>query len=372
MEDRTYTSKIPLDTEFVNSYAELKKNLDAESSNFSYIVEHMPPAYSNTDAYIKNYVKKLNNDELKARADKLIELQNLKENNGLLEYMSEKNRGDFSHFRSQWHPLMWQAHEKENTKTVKIGEKIVNAGDLDFSIAESLELADSSRDPVTEYYDWIKVQDSIENNIYSQGTTIEEIDARNLFIDFMEHRETEIKRIADLYSASALNVNSPVQTLAQEKLKFTLFKLSELRRLRDKMKSTKSVPDKCKHQLEHEERMKKAQAEQENEYYENESGLLSFGENRLMNMNNENICCNVTNFRPHTQNKYDVKNKIQIATNNGINMAKMLQAMRNGLTREEWISQNTENNKQSNIKSLTLRGFDIASYNRALHELCKD
>lgn len=371
MEERTYTSEIPTDAEALSYYSELRKNLDAENNNFNYIIEHMPPAYSNTDAYIKNYVKNLSPDELKARADGLIKAQNLKENDGLLEYMSQKNRGNFNHFRSQWHPLMWQAHEKENTQTIKIGDKIVNAGDLDFSIAESLELNDSGRDPVTEYHDWVKAQDTIEDKIYSNGTTIEEINERNSFIDFMETRETEIKRIADLYSASALNANSPVQKLAQEKLKFTLFKLSELRRLRDKMKSTKSTPDKCKHQLEQEKRINKEITQHEVEHYENEAGILSFGENRLNNMNNEDICYNSTNFRPITQSPQEVRNKIQTATTNGLNMIEMLQAMRNGQSREEWIAQNNRRTYESRIQAPARRGFDIASYNRALQELTK-
>ena len=372
MEERTYTSEIPTDAEALSYYSELRKNLDAENNNFNYIIEHMPPAYSNTDAYIKNYVKNLSPDELKARADGLIKAQNLKENDGLLEYMSQKNRGNFNHFRSQWHPLMWQAHEKENTQTIKIGDKIVNAGDLDFSIAESLELNDSGQDPVTEYHDWVKAQDMIEDKIYSNGTTVEEINDRNFFINFMETRETEIKRIAALYSASALNANSPVQRLAQEKLKFTLFKLSELRRLRDRMKSTKSTADRQELTLAEKAAIRnKMRPHNYTNASDGNPEYSSIGENRLNNMNNKDICYNSTNFRPITQSPQEVRDKIQTATTNGLNMIEMLQAMRNGQSREEWVAQNNRRTYESRIQAPTRRGFDIASYNRALQELNK-
>ena len=363
MEERTYNTQMLVDGEALGQYAELKKNLNKEYDNFNYIIEHMPPTYSNTDAYIKDYVKRLTPDELKKRADVLIRTQNLKENNGLLEHMSEKNIGNFNHFRNQWSPIMWQAHEKENTQTIKIGNKIVNAGDLNFSIAETMELQDSGRDPVTEYHDWIKAQSNIENNIYANGTTCDEIAQRNFFIEFMESRETEIKRIADLYSASALNPNSPVQKLAQEKLKFTLFRLSELRRLRDRMKSTKSIPDKCKHK---EEREKMELERQAREAYYRESYTTSLGENRLTN-DNKDICNNNITFRPDTKKPQEAEEKMLTAKNNGIRMIEKLQALR-GLGPME--RSNLSLSKQPiNVKSL--RCFDMAAYNQALRELNK-
>lgn len=363
MEERTYSSEMLVDKEALGYYAETTKKLNTEYDSFNYIIEHMPPTYESTDAYIKNYVKDLTPDELKKRADGLIKAQNLKENNGLLEYMSEKNKGDFHHFRSQWSPIMWQAHEKENTKTVKIGDKIVNAGDLNFSIAETLELQDAGRDPITEYHDWIKAQTHIENNIYANGASCDEIAQRNFFIDFMEDRETEIKRIADLYSSSALNCNSPMQKLAQEKLKFTLFKLSELRRLRDKMKATKSVADKCKHKEER-ERLEKEQKEKETYYRENYD--RSLGENRLTAANNDLYNNNIT-FRPVTKKATEAQEKMNITENNGARMIEMLQSLR-GIT-PPYKNNINFSKKPINVKSL--RCFDMVAYNKALRELNK-
>ena len=376
MEGRTYTQHV--DEEALSYYAELTNRMNVDSENFNYVIDHMPPAYANTDAYIKNYVSNLSEDELKARADGLIKAQNLKGNDGLLDHMAEKRRGNFSQYRAQWSPIMWQAHEKENKQTVKIGEKIVNAGDLDYSIAESLEMQDSNTDPVSEYYGWVRLQADIESDIRADGATCEEIHHRNLFIDFMEHRETEIKRIAALYSAAALNPFSPMQKIAQEKLCFTLFKLSELRRLRDKMKATKSTPDKCKHEIEKERKLKELQqrrmefARAYNPVIE-DNNEFSLGEQRLAaafmaHTLNQGISDQLTHFRPVSQTPEQAMQKMDTAVHNHNTMREMLQAMRNGMSREEWLKTHHQTPQQA-PQSRQLRGFDINRYNQALRDL---
>lgn len=377
MEGRTYT--VEIDKEALSYYAELNNRLNVDSDNFNYVMNHMPPTYADTDAYIKDYVSNLDINELKSRADGLIRAQNLKENHGLIDYMSEKNKGNFSHYRAQWSPIMWQAHEKDSKQTVKIGDKIVNAGDLDYSIAETLEMQDASTDPVSEYYSWVRMQYDIETDINTGGTTCEEVFHRNLFIDFMEHRETEIKRIATLYSAAALNPNSPMQKIAQEKLSFTLFKLSELRRLRDRMKSTKSTPDKCKHEIERENRIKEHKQRVLSRLVSapvtEDNRDLSIGERRLSGLYmahtlNQSLSDNFIHFKPVSQTKEQAQQKMDIAINNHNAMREMLKAMRNGITREEWLKMHDSDDLENeNIREL--RGFNIARYNQALRDLNK-
>ena len=376
MEERTYTQAI--DEEALSYYTELNNRLNTEGDNFDYVMNHMPPRHANTDAYIKDYVRNLSSDELKARADGLIKAQNLKENHGLIDYMSEKPRDNFSQYRSQFSPIMWQAHEKDNNQTIKIGEKIVNSGDLDYSIAESLEIQDAHTDPRAEYYEWCRNGNRIASDLTTNGATCDEILQRNMFIDFMERRETEIKRIATLYSAAALNPNSPLQQLAQEKLNFTLFKLSELRRLRDKMKSTKSTADFCKHDP--------AQQRQQQEHKNNkptyifspvakDDNDLSLGEKRLSEMYashelNQGFSERFTHFRPDTQNHDQAIKKMDLAVNNHNVMREMLQAMRNGMSREEWLKKHQQAQTPNNNRR-SLRGFSIERYNEALRDLNK-
>ena len=372
-------------------YAALNNKLNVDSDNFNYVMNHMPPTYASTDAYIKDYVSNLSANELKARADGLIRAQNLKQNNELIDYMLQKSKGNFSHYRSQWSPIMWQAHEKDSKQTVKIGDKIVNAGDLDYSIAEALEVQDAHTDPVSEYYGWIKLQDHIEGDIRTGGATCEEIHHRNRFIDFMEHRETEIKRIATLYSAAALNPHSPMQKIAQEKLSFTLFKLSELRRLRDKMKATKSTPDKCKHDIKREKYLKEQQENKQNQVFsyaynpvieekfikakEEKDNDISLGEQRLaslyMSQNlSQGITDNLLSFRPVSETQEEAIQKMTLAQNNHNAMREMLKAMRNGMSREEWIKMHYPK-IQEQTYTKELRGFNINNYNQALRDLNK-
>ena len=374
--------------ETINSYVKMKNKLDIENSNFDYVINHMPPVYSKTDAYIKNYVKNLSKDELHSRAESLIKVQNLRKNDDLFEHMSEKNLGNFSHFRSQWSPIIWQTHEENDTKKIKLGDKIVYAYDLDFSIAQSIELQDAGRDPATEYYDWIKIQSRLENDINTNGTTLSEIDRRNTFIDFMDMRETEIKRIASLYSAAALNPNSSLQELAQEKLKFTLFKLSELRRLRDRMKSTKSHADNFKSLPVHVQNAEKIRrnitktnvySSAEIEDSTNEDGsssqLNSFGEHCLSTMFvahaiNNHLVDDYTKTKPETKSVEEAMEKISTLEDNSQNFHEMLTAMRNGLSKEEWLMSKQEDlTPTSHQKDFNIRGFDIARYNQALKEL---
>ena len=128
-------------------------------------------------------------------------------------------------------------------KTPTFDGKEVPVSDLSYVLAESLQHLYSSEDPKAEYYDWVETQRKIEVDIYSNGTTEDEIKARNSFIGFLDDRETELKLIISLYATAERNGTGYYKEMAQNKLSFLHFKLSELRRLRDRTQATKSRSD---------------------------------------------------------------------------------------------------------------------------------
>lgn len=382
MEERNIYNREFDEKDYLSYYTEMEDRLSLESQNFDFVMEHMPPTYTNTDKYIREYVSNFSKEELHSRADALIKAQNLQKNNDIMEHMTAKGRGNFNHFRAQWSPIIWQTHEVEETQKIKIGDKVVDGHDFDFSIAQSIELQDANCDPTTEYHDWIKTQNEIETDINTLGTTLSEIEARNTFIAFMDMRETEIKRIATLYSGSALNPNSPFQEIAQEKLKFTLFKLSELRRLRDRMQTTKSTPDNFKSLPQHVQKKELALLSkrlshnkniipQDEEEQENSSNFSfdSIGEQRLCNnLSDPTLTQGVgdmfLDIKPTPQNVEECNIKIDTISANHKHMIEILKAMRQGMSKEEFIKkQNCHKHPHK------LRAFDIASYNQALREL---
>lgn len=128
-------------------------------------------------------------------------------------------------------------------KMPTFGDKEVPVSDLSYVLAESLQHLYSSEDPRAEYYDWVEIQRKIEVDINTNGTTDDEIKARNLFIGFLDDRETELKLIISLYSTAERNGTGYYKEMAQNKLNFLYFKLSELRRLRDRTQATKDKSD---------------------------------------------------------------------------------------------------------------------------------
>ena len=375
MEGRTFYNTQHNDDEAISYYVEMKKRLDVENDNFNYVMDHMPPVYSHTDAYIKDYIKDLTKEDLHSRAIALIKTQNLDKHNELIDHMGGKSYGNFSHFRNQWSPLIWQTHEDQSNQKIKIGDKIVNSSDLDFSIAQSLEVIDAGENPTTEYFKWVTAQEKIESDINTDGTTPSEIDLRKMFIGLMDKRETEIKRVAALYSAAAFNPNSPYQKIAQERLQFTLFKLSELRRLRDRMNATKSHPDNFKDLPAHvqsEERIRqnitKYKTNENLTELENQTPTETLFDNMFMpNSLNDHLVDGFTRTRQNTSAQYEPQEIIARYKTNQETMLDMLKAMRNGSSKEEW--KKTQSSPQQTIQPRTIRGFDLAAYKQALRDL---
>lgn len=182
---------------------------------------------------------------LQQKADEFARKQGLERHNDVIEHMAGKNNGNPIQFQDNWKPMFWQANGNTAKKTVTIRGKEVPVYDMDFYIAESLQSLQSGQDPEAEYYGWIDQAKTIIKDIKTDGTTLQEIHARSDFVAFLDDRETELKRVISLYAGAAFNNNCSQQNPAREKLKFLTFKLSELRKIRERVQSTK--PSRPKH-----------------------------------------------------------------------------------------------------------------------------
>lgn len=190
---------------------------------------------------------------LEKKADEFLKKQNLTRYNGLIEHMASKNNGNYSDFNDAWAPIIWQANETNKKTKVIINGQDIKVYDMDYYIAESLQHIQAGQSPEAEYYDWIHQERKLEENMLAEGTSLEELHERSNFVSLMDERETELKRIISLYAGAAFNSNCQEQSIAQEKLKFLTFKLSELRRLRERAQNIKVTPN---HQKEQQEKNK--------------------------------------------------------------------------------------------------------------------
>ncbi len=261
-------------------------------------------------------------------------------------------------------PIFWASHEDHSpAQKAKIGDQIIDAFDLDYAIAESLQQLYSSEDPRAEYYSWVERQKQIEIDIATDGTTEDEIVERNSFIYFLDERETEMKRVMMLYAGAALNSNSRHRVAAQEKLEFLVFKLSELRRLRERTSSTKSQAD-TKEQLDIREQQKRREA------IAVTSGLVTAGltaemmspGNRKLYKNNSTELLergpgeSIVNMRPITKTVEQAIAKVHAAEEHRNQMFEILSAMRNGMSLDEWRKKRQEG-KEDLLSSERLRNL---------------
>jgi len=115
--------------------------------------------------------------------------------------------------------------ENQHRPMTKVAENVVvSTYDLDYILAVSLQEMDAKQSPESEYRDWIEVAQKIETAINNNGTTRQEVDARNGFIGFLDNRETEMKRVMDLYRSTALHSQGFYREDAIRKLEYMRFK----------------------------------------------------------------------------------------------------------------------------------------------------
>lgn len=360
-------------------YLDYKEQFNFETENRPFISTYLPPEAKNEHRALMSTTFQIPPHKLREKADTLIKAQGIDDKYGdLLDHLISKSNGNYSHFKSLWSPIIWQANETNSKQQIKIGDKVVDIFNLDYAIAESLQHLYSSEEPEAEYYDWIQRQQKIEMDINTNGTTEDEIVARNSFISFLDDRETEIKRITYLYAGAAFNPNCRMQNSAQEKIKFLTFKLSELRRLREKTANTKSYADE-KEYFELEERRRQREA------IAATAGLTtmaiideqySIGSKRLSSQHNINeleqgIGANFVSLRPETQTIEQAKDKIRSALEHREQLRKMFTAMRNGMSKEEWMR--TQHDTPSvgskiNTDIQNIRGWQISRFHEISHE----
>lgn len=358
-------------TRLFKEYAAYKKDLKFETENRSFLQVYLPPEIKKHHQEINDAINKTPAENIRKKADELIIAQNNKESaNELVDFMASKNAGNFSQFSSMWSPIAWQAREKKDERKVTIGGKVISGADLGFIIATSLQQIDASQDPLSEYYDWCERQQKIETDINTNGTTEEEVIARNAFIGFLDDRETEIKRIIHLYAGSAFNSNSRLQEVAQEKLKFLVFKLSELRRLRERTASTKAYADTKENTEE------KASNTHHLSPYDAAAlasiGALSMAEKHLRAKMEYLPDCDIgENFlrmRPESTNREEVNEKIRLAQEHHEQTIAMLTAMRHGMSKDEWLKsqENNDTHRLSNQIRASIhipRGWEASRFN---------
>lgn len=129
------------------------------------------------------------------------------------------------------------------------------SSDWVYIIASIEQQNDASISPEAEYREWVKTEQEIRTDIYTNGTTQEEVDRRNGFIGFLNERDIELSRVIELYQITMFNGSREYKEKAAAKLKFLLFKRSELLRLKESMMNTKDRADR-KRESYFEERMK--------------------------------------------------------------------------------------------------------------------
>lgn len=257
---------------------------------------------------------------------------------------------------------------EEIKQTAKIQGVEINTFELDFLIAESLQKIDAGEDPRAEYYDWVEAQQKIEDDINSSGTTQEEVNARNGYIDFLGDRETEMRRIIALYAGAAVYGNGPLKEQALERLAFLNFKLSELRRLRVKMQATKDRAD-SREVLDRNEEKKQAQIltagallfaheNMTNRYLRSKSGIDS-------REFEQGIGEEFVRFRPVTETREAAENKIETIRRNGRKTVVLLTAMRMGKSKEDVEREEAMARREPRVRSLN--GFRMARY-RSIYE----
>ncbi|MBE6444117.1 MAG: hypothetical protein E7020_05580 [Alphaproteobacteria bacterium] len=364
-----------------SDYEEFKNGFGFELENRQFIHTYLPPEIKSRNEALSSAIGFMPPEHLRMKADELLQNQKIAgKYDDLINLMASKSNNNYNQFSSMWSPLIWQAREDNSRQQVEIstknGKKNIDAFDMDYLIAENLQHLYSSEDPAAEYYDWCERQQKIEIDINTGGTTEDEIVARDTFINFLDDRETEIKRVMQLYAGAAFNTNCRMQESAQEKLKFLTFKLSELRRLRQRTETTKSRAD-SKEYFEQKERRQQQIATSAT------AGIvameaLSLGDKRLaeqaFNASIEHgLGETFVNMRPETQTIEQANNKIKSAYRNRAQMEAMVAALRNGKTVEQWKNenQNTNTHNSSTVRNnvRNLRGWEITKFREATNTM---
>ena len=158
--------------------------------------------------------------------------------------------------------------------------------------------------------------------------------------------------------------------MAQNKLSFMYFKLSELRRLRDRTQATKNKSDEQERQ---EKEMAKTAAQTiggiavaslaMQELQQNEQYLA----NKYLNNEFENdIDGIITHYRPVTLSRDDIMEKKERTVRNMMRMTKIIEGLRNGQSIDEQKQMEQRQFIRQGI--MKIRGFDHRRYHALENE----
>lgn len=212
------------------------------------------------DNEIDQYIRTIPLNDLQRKADKFIDAQRLTDIDVITEKMASMNndkniKGDAIKFHDYWSndtkgKEVWKANARSTSQEVTVNGRLVPVNDMDFYLAESLQMLQAGQSPEAEYYDWVNQAKIILKDMQVDGTSKEELHTRDVFVGFLNERETELKRVISLYAGAAFNsADCPQKSIAQEKLIFLTFKLSELRRIRERVENAQKTRSPLKQNL---------------------------------------------------------------------------------------------------------------------------
>ncbi len=136
--------------------------------------------------------------------------------------------------------------EVKSDGKVKIGDREITVGELDFIVANSIQTITSETDPKNEYFTWIEDGIDIIKDMSTDGVTKEELERRNEFLTDLDQRETEVKMCISLYQRAAMGTGHLADT-AKEKIAFLQKKWAKLMEIRSAVKlSTQNYADEKK------------------------------------------------------------------------------------------------------------------------------
>lgn len=228
---------------------------------------------------------------------------------------------------------------------LKAGSQIVDTWDLGYMLAESLQRIYSSENPTTEYHDWVYAQQRIETEMKVDGTSAEELTARDAFVSFLDDRETEMKLVMSLYANTAIHGKGYYKEQAVHQLEFMRFKLSELRRLRTRMKNAEVVEQTAQkeRQLQQEKRIREVQealaagvitAAVAHELTKGERYMMSKAGLAARDYEDD-VANQLIAVRPETKNRAEAERRVEIMKRNRKSMRMMLTKMRFGQSLQE-------------------------------------
>lgn len=128
---------------------------------------------------------------------------------------------------------------------VKVGDKEVKIEDLQFKVAESIEVLNSETNSVQEYFSWFEDCAKIIRNMNDGYITDSDLMERNEWLDDSYTREAELMVCLGLYRNSSFPE-------AQQKYNQIYNKLVKLRQLRNAIKEcTGNASDETRERIEH-------------------------------------------------------------------------------------------------------------------------